>query len=365
MSLATHLANFATRVATDVKQLRGWIGNIAQLSTTSSNVVGAVNEVRQLALDAFEEGGAKDLNQLEDVTLTAVANGHILRYDSESGQWLNVLGSTVFDAAGAAAAAQAASQPRNTDLDALSALTTTEYGRAFLELANQAAFMSLIASATETTQGKVELATTAEASAGTDTSRAITAAGLAAHIAAKRGAANGIAGLGSDGKVPAAQLPSFVDDVLEYANQAAFPTSGETGKLYVALDTDRIYRWSGSTYIEISASPGSTDSIAEGLVNKYFTEARALAAVQSHLDGKQPLDATLTALANLTTAANQLVYATGADSFTTTSLTAFARTLLDDANAAAARTTLEVYSKTEIGNPEQDLVAIYEAGLAA
>lgn len=54
----------------------------------------------------------------------------------------------------------------------------------------------------------------------------------------------------------------------------------------------------------------------------------------------QPLDATLTALAGVTVAANQLIYATGADTFTTTSFTSFGRSLVDDADAAAARTTL-------------------------
>jgi phage-related tail fiber protein len=54
----------------------------------------------------------------------------------------------------------------------------------------------------------------------------------------------------------------------------------------------------------------------------------------------QPLDATLTALAGVTTSANQLIYATGSDAFTTTSLTAFGRSILDDADASAGRTTL-------------------------
>jgi phage-related tail fiber protein len=54
----------------------------------------------------------------------------------------------------------------------------------------------------------------------------------------------------------------------------------------------------------------------------------------------QPLDATLTALAGVTVAADQLIYATGADTFTTTSFTSFGRSLADDADAAAARTTL-------------------------
>ena len=56
------------------------------------------------------------------------------------------------------------------------------------------------------------------------------------------------------GKVPSTQLPAYVDDVLEYANLAAFPAEGETGKIYVTLDTNLAYRWSGSAYVEISPS---------------------------------------------------------------------------------------------------------------
>lgn len=92
------------------------------------------------------------------------------------------------------------------------------------------------------------------------------------------GAASGVAPLGSDTKIAAAYLPSYVDDVLEYTSQSAFPTTGETGKIYVAQDTNKAYRWGGSSYIEISPSPGSTDSVAEGAVNLYFTAARASAA---------------------------------------------------------------------------------------
>ena len=55
-----------------------------------------------------------------------------------------------------------------------------------------------------------------------------------------------------DGKVPAAQLPSYVDDVLEFADFAHFPATGESGKIYVALDTSLPYRWSGSVNIRIN-----------------------------------------------------------------------------------------------------------------
>jgi len=56
------------------------------------------------------------------------------------------------------------------------------------------------------------------------------------------------------GVVPASQLPSYVDDVLEYANLAAFPATGESGKIYTDIATGKTYRWSGTTYTEISAS---------------------------------------------------------------------------------------------------------------
>lgn len=70
----------------------------------------------------------------------------------------------------------------------------------------------------------------------------------------EKGTAGGVATLDGAGKVPSAQLPSYVDDVLEYANLAAFPATGATGLIYVALDTNKCYRWSGSAYVEISPS---------------------------------------------------------------------------------------------------------------
>lgn len=81
---------------------------------------------------------------------------------------------------------------------------------------------------------------------------------------ALKGAANGLAELDSTGKVPSTQLPSYVDDVLEYASRSAFPATGEAGKIYVAKDTDKVYRWSGTTYVVISETLalGETSSTA-------------------------------------------------------------------------------------------------------
>lgn len=86
---------------------------------------------------------------------------------------------------------------------------------------------------------------------------------LNAFISTK-GQPGGLAELDSTGKVPAAQLPSYVDDVLEYSTKAQFPQIGETGKIYVAKDTNLTYRWTGTQYLEISQSLalGETPSTA-------------------------------------------------------------------------------------------------------
>lgn len=82
--------------------------------------------------------------------------------------------------------------------------------------------------------------------------------------ASQKGAASGVAELDSSGKVPSVQLPSYVDDVVEFASRDSFPATGEDGKIYIAEDTNLTYRWSGTQYVEISPSLalGETSSTA-------------------------------------------------------------------------------------------------------
>ena len=75
----------------------------------------------------------------------------------------------------------------------------------------------------------------------------------------RKNANNGYAGLDAAGKVAVAQLPSYVDDVEEYANFAGFPATGEAGKIYVAIDTGDVYRWAGSAYVQINDAVTSAD----------------------------------------------------------------------------------------------------------
>jgi len=110
----------------------------------------------------------------------------------------------------------------------------------------------------------------------------------------------GIATLDENGLVPTSQLPSYVDDVLEFASLAAFPNPGQTGKIYIALDTNKTYRWGGSVYVQITS--GAVDSVngqtgivvldsedvAESGDSRYYTAARQTAiegyADQAELD---------------------------------------------------------------------------------
>lgn len=87
------------------------------------------------------------------------------------------------------------------------------------------------------------------------------------------------------GVVPSQYLPSFVDDVLEFPDFASFPVTGETGKIYLDLGTANTpqYRWSGSAYVLITSSPGSTDAVPEGATNKYFTESKVLSTILTGL----------------------------------------------------------------------------------
>lgn len=91
-----------------------------------------------------------------------------------------------------------------------------------------------------------------------------TATEVGAISTSAKGAASGVAELDANGLVPTSQLPSYVDDVLEYNSKSSFPSTGETGKIYVDTSTNLTYRWGGSDYVEISPSLalGTTSSTA-------------------------------------------------------------------------------------------------------
>lgn len=297
MSLQSQVASGLVTLATAVKTLRNFVAPETNMTTTAQTVTGAVNELKTAVDAAASTGGATNLDQLTDVTLAAQATGHILRRDADA-QYKNVDPLTYFDAAGSAAAAQAASQPLDSDLTAIAGLTTSAVGRNVLTAATQAALTAMIGSASTTAAGIAEAATDAEALAGTDPLRYVTPTGLSAAINAL--------------------------------------VAGAPGLL--------------NTLDEIAAALGDDPNFAS--------------TITTSLAGKQPLDATLSAIATQVTAANKIIYATGVDTFAVADFSAFGRTLVASADAAAARTSLDVFSKTEIGDVNYDFSAAVTAALA-
>ena len=155
----------------------------------------------------------------------------------------------------------------------------------------------------------------------------------------------------TSGIIDAARLPAYVDDVLEYANLSAFPAVGETGKIYIALDTNKAYRWSGSTYVYITS--GAVDSVAgktgvvtlvkadvglENVDNTSDINKPISTATQNVLDLKADLDSPV--LAGIPTAP------TAAVGTNTTQLATTAYVKAEVAN--------ETYSKTQLNNGQLD-----------
>lgn len=491
MPLVTNISNFATRVATEFRTIRTIItgsstGDLTGLQTTAkSSIVAAINEVK-----AGATGGATTLDGLTDVAITTAAVGHILRHNGT--EFVNVLGDTYY-------------QPRDSDLDAIAALTTTPYGRAFLSLADQASLMGLLSSASATAEGKIELATQAEVDTGTDAVRAVTPATLASRLSAAyqpldsdltaiaaltttaygRGflslanqaalvgllpqatttqlgvntlATNAETQAGTDtvkattsagtkaaidqrivndntlgGGSPSTTNAPSVSSVKAYAdaligaNDAMvfkgvidastnpnYPAANrgdtyrvsvagkiggasgpnvEVGDLLIALNDGT----AAGTHATVGANWNITQANIDGAVTGPASSVSGNLATFNGATGKvvqdsgftpsnaaigagsatvlptsaqvvayaQPIDADLTAIAALVSAADRVPYSTGAGTWAMATFTAFGRSLLGAVDAAAARTTLDVYSKTEIGDPETNFVTAFNTALTA
>lgn len=165
------------------------------------------------------------------------------------------------------------------------------------------------------------------------------------------GQANGVAGLDASGKVPTSQLPSYVDDVVEYENEDSFPEEGEAGKIYVDTTTNKTYRWSGSQYVEISASLaiGTTTGTAYdgGLGAQLRTD---LDALETTVDGKQ---ATLVSGTNIKSVGTQSLLGSGALNLST---------LANDMGVATTEGLQSLTERVTAAEGDIDAIQAKEAG---
>ena len=165
-----------------------------------------------------------------------------------------------------------------------------------------------------------------------------------------------------------AQLMARIDESLMLLSVGdASPTNMPTGSL--RRNGLNVERWSGTAWAAIARMLSTDNATAltalgvSAFIRQLLDDTDASAARATL--GAQASDATLTALAAITTAANKLIYATGSDAFSTTDFTAFARTLLDDADAATARTTLGLTIGTNVQAYDATLAVLAGLALAA
>lgn len=229
----------------------------------------------------------------------------------------------------------------------LTGLTTTDKTSvvAAVNEVNAAAAAATIPDASTTVKGKIEIATLAEVTTGTDTVRAVTPEGVRQERTAAIAAATS----------PAAS--ETVSGISELATLVEVATGTDALRV-VTVAGVRQERTALKAEILGAGVPGALDTLDE-LAAALGDDANYAATITTALSNKQPLDTDLTAIAALTSALDKVPYSTGAGTWALTDLTSAARGLIDDTSVANMRTTLAVYSTTELGDPDTDLAALY------
>lgn len=463
-TLITRLGDLITAIGTDYKQLRTWItgsntNTLSGLTTTDkSNLVGAINEVAgsvaagvadasetvqgkieiatqaetntgtddlravtplkfQTRMAAYAQPLDGDLTSIAALSTTAFGRSFLDRADAAAGRTLLELGTaattaaSAYEVAGAAAAAQAASQPLDSDLTAIAALTTTAYGRAFLALANQAALQALLAASSETTAGILEIATQAETNTGTDDARAVTplkfqtrmaayaqpldsdltaiaaltttAYGRAFLALADQAALQALLGLdtdvtlaaNSDIKIPTQKATkAYADSLLDANNAWQYKgvIDASANPNYPAASAGHTYRISVAGRIGGAAGPvvevGDTiTALVDGsAAGNHATVGANWTILQTNIDGAVTGPAVSVAgdLVTFSGTTGKVVADSGVAISTDGTLATNNNTKVPTEGAIRTYLAATYYNQAAIGNPDTDLVALYTTAKA-
>jgi hypothetical protein len=224
---------------TFVKPTTGFKGSIAAVARPSTS--GGSN-----GFIIVRPNLVKGIGDLADVTITTATSGQILSFDGS--KWVNSTRLTTAESD--IDNLEGRMDTAENDIDSLEGRMTTAEG----DIDDIEDGTTIVPKALADQNGNVINTTYLTQSSATATYIPLS----------QKGVANGVAPLGADNKILSVHLPGGVDDIKEFADLASFPDPGEASIIYVALDTNVIYRWSGTAYVEISSSLalGQTSSTA-------------------------------------------------------------------------------------------------------
>jgi hypothetical protein len=392
-TLQNRLGDLITAIGTDYKQLRTWItgsstGNLTGLTTTTkTDLVAAVNEVNasvaagvadasetvkgkiEIATQAETNTGTddvravtplkmqtrmaayaqpigsyqpldSDLTAIAALTTTAYGLSFLDRVDAAAGRTYLGLGTaattaaSAYEVAGAAAAAQAASQPLDSDLTNIAALTTTAYGRAFLALANQAALQALL---------------------GLDTDVAL--------------AAN------SDAKIPTQKaVKAYADGLLDANNAYQYKgvIDASANPNYPAASAGWTYKISVAGKIGGASGPNvevgdSVTALVDGsAAGNQATVGANWIITQTNIDGAVigPASSVATDLVTFSGTTGKVVQDSGVSISTDGTLATNNNTKVPTEGAIRTYLAATYYTAAALGNPDTDLAALYTAAKA-
>ena len=339
-SLQSRLSDLITAIGTDIKLLRTYItgsstGDLSGLSTTAkTSIIAAINEVQAASgspASASESAAGVAELATQSETNTGTDDARIvtpLKFQTRMAAYAMPLSYLDTDTSLAA----------NSDSKVASQKAVKAYADALIGAANAMVYKGVI-----------------DASGNPNYPAANAGDTYRISVAGKIGGASGT-------NVEVGDLIVCLTDSTSAGTQAAVGSNWNITQANIdgavvgpaSSTSNNLTSFSGTTgkVVQDSGFSASNSAIGAGSATVLPTSAQVVAYAQ-------PIDADLTAIAALTSAADKVPYSTGAQAWALATLTSYARTLLDDTDAATARGTLSVYSQAELGNPDTDLAALY------